>query len=373
MKPGTVLGNAICAYADRVYGVPGYPVTGLIAETGADLVINEKVALEYALGDSLSGKRACVIVKNIGMNTLSDPLVHATVQGLSGGVVLVAGDDMAASGTQVILDSRLYGPVAIIPVLEMNRHDPVGEAFAASERYSRVALLRFCPDEQDLPLDEGFRPDTARGRGSLADPDLTMYGRAVHARSSLSSLEKSGYLPFPVPLPDQRIYPVKRSERGHSQTLCHDCPFRPVFSLLEEKQIAVIPDTGCSLLSMNPPYSSGKANYGLGSSVAVASRSTGIALTGDYALLHSGLQGLIDLQVKGYPLLCIVLQNRCMGMTGRQPVPDILDYIGFTRPVVCTADDHEVLNRMICPGEGLRVLVVQGTCPGNSSYETMAC
>lgn len=373
MKPGTALGNAIRAYADRIYGIPGYPVTDLIAETGAELVINEKVALEYALGDSLSGKRACVIVKNIGVNTLSDPLVHATAQGLSGGVLLVAGDDMGASGTQVVLDSRLYGQIAVIPVLDMNRHDPVGEAFAASETNSRVALLRFCPDELELPPDEGFRPDPARGRGTLADPDLTMYGRAVLARSSLASLEKSGYLPYQVQPVYPGKYPVKRSERGYSRTLCHDCPFRPVFTLLEERQLAVIPDTGCSLLSMNPPYSSGKANYGLGSSVAVASRSTGIALTGDYALLHSGLQGLIDLQMKGYPLLCIVLRNRCMGMTGGQPVPDILDYIGFTSPVVCTADDHEVLNRMICPGKGLRVLVVQGACPGSSSYETMAC
>lgn len=59
------LGDAILAYADSVYAVPGYPVTTLIEETGAELVINEKVALEYALGDSLSGKRSCVIVKHL--------------------------------------------------------------------------------------------------------------------------------------------------------------------------------------------------------------------------------------------------------------------------------------------------------------------
>ena len=53
---------------------PGFPITDLGALTGAELVINEKTALEYALGDSLTGKRAAVIVKNVGVNACADPL-----------------------------------------------------------------------------------------------------------------------------------------------------------------------------------------------------------------------------------------------------------------------------------------------------------
>ena len=59
--------------------------------------MNEKTALEYALGDSLSGRRAAVIIKNVGLNACADPLLQATAQGLICGVVIVAGDDPASS------------------------------------------------------------------------------------------------------------------------------------------------------------------------------------------------------------------------------------------------------------------------------------
>ena len=58
------------------------------------LTTNEKVALEHALGDSLAGRRAAVIVKHVGLNACADPLVHATAQGLRAGVVVVVGDDV---------------------------------------------------------------------------------------------------------------------------------------------------------------------------------------------------------------------------------------------------------------------------------------
>ncbi|MEN6395084.1 MAG: indolepyruvate ferredoxin oxidoreductase, partial [Methanoregula sp.] len=65
MKGVEALARAICTSTDRQYTVPGFPVTELGALTRAELVINEKTALEYALGDSLSGKRAAVIIKNV--------------------------------------------------------------------------------------------------------------------------------------------------------------------------------------------------------------------------------------------------------------------------------------------------------------------
>ena len=50
------LSQALAASADRWYAVPGYPVTGIAEACGAEITVNEKVALEYALGDSLSGQ-----------------------------------------------------------------------------------------------------------------------------------------------------------------------------------------------------------------------------------------------------------------------------------------------------------------------------
>ncbi len=360
------LGDAVLAYADTRYAVPGYPVTTLIEETRAELVINEKVALEYALGDSLSGKRSCVIVKHVGMNVLVDPLVHATAQGLKAGVVIVAGDDPKAFGTQTVQDSRLYGSIAVCPVIEMSGPDPVGEAFRASERFSRVSILRFVPDDLNRPWKRGQESYGVKRSGKVADPDLTMYGRAVSAYSAIPDMTKAGYFPFTVrPLAEDSRNDafLSRRARGSSRTLCSGCPFKFVFDTLQEKGIQVISDTGCSLLAMSPPYSFGIANYGMGSSAGVAAHATGVALTGDYALIHSGIQAIIDLHAKGRPVLLIVLQNRCMGTTGRQPVPDVCSYLGFADPVVCDAGEHEKISGMMIPGEKLRVLIIQGECP----------
>jgi len=362
MKQSAWLGKAICACTDRIYGVPGYPVSDLINETGAELVVNEKVALEYALGDSLLGRRACVIVKHVGMNVLADPLVHATFQGLRGGIIVIAGDDPVAYGTQTIQNSSIFGSVAYVPVLDLDRPDPVEEAFTASETWSRVAILRFVPEDLKIPRDINQNPGRIKQKGRLADPDLTMYGRAKRAFASVPDMKGAGLLPADLNPVIEGNFHEKRSERGYAKTFCPGCPFRYLFNLLQAGGNQVIPDTGCSLLSMISPYSFGLANYGLGSSPAVASKSTRIALTGDYALLHSGLLSLIDLHAKGQSLLCIILQNRCMGNTGGQPVPDIQDYIGFLKPVISAADD-ERLKELIIPDNSLKVVIVEGVCP----------
>jgi len=66
VKGVDVITRALLACTDRQYTVPGFPITDLGERTGAELVINEKTALEYALGDSLSGRRAAVIIKMSG-------------------------------------------------------------------------------------------------------------------------------------------------------------------------------------------------------------------------------------------------------------------------------------------------------------------
>ena len=112
------------------------------------MVINEKTALEYALGDSLEGRRAAVIIKNVGVNACADPLLQATAQGLIGGVVLVAGDDPDAEGSQTSQDSRYYGELAELPVIEPGTescYTGVVAALESSEQFSRVAMLRLTP------------------------------------------------------------------------------------------------------------------------------------------------------------------------------------------------------------------------------------
>jgi TPP-dependent indolepyruvate ferredoxin oxidoreductase alpha subunit len=422
MKGVEAVADALICSTDRRYTVPGFPITELGALTGAELVINEKTALEYALGDSLMGRRAAVIVKHVGVNACADPLLQATAQGLIGGIVLVAGDDPDAKGSQTSQDSRYYGELAELPVIEPDAscfYAGVEAALEASEQFSRVAMLRLTPGvlDADAVIIPVSRKD---GKGRLADRSWTMNGRAsaaeelyrtLFAWSSASSLnrwdgEPAGVGPAPGktrivtvnPLPEQasaireiqecgRTFvrdhrgvlppvpqgrPQAMDDRGFSRTFCKNCPFLLMMNILKDRNMPVICDAGCSILAMNRPYELGVASYGMGASIAVAARSTNVALTGDYALLHSGLNALIDVYEKGLELLCIVMKNDCAAMTGRQPVYELLSYLRWADPVVCRADDRTTLENELVVTDTPRTLVVEGICPEGSNHETIA-
>lgn len=422
MNGAAAIADALVRSTDRRYTVPGYPVTDLGTFAGAEQVINEKTALEYALGDSLAGKRAAVIVKHVGVNACADPLVQATGQGLVAGVVLVAGDDPEATGSQTDQDSRYYGELAELPVIEPEPsccHAAIEAALEASEEFSRVALVRLTPgvlkaEVEDRPVQRADR------RGRLADRAWTMNGRAAAATelyrrmfswSTDSPLNRwhggpagAGSAPGktrivtvnPVPgqvagirevhecgrhfihdhrgvrPPAPRGPPATMRGRGFSRTFCRDCPYHPMMKILQERNIPVICDAGCSILAMNRPYNLGVASYGMGASIAVAARSTKVSLTGDYALLHSGLNALIDAYSKRLPLLCIVMKNTRAAMTGGQPVPDPLPYLSWAEPEVCGAQDVEALERGLTVTDKPRTLVVEGVCPEGCIHETIA-
>jgi indolepyruvate ferredoxin oxidoreductase alpha subunit len=421
MKGFEAIAEALCMYTDRQYTIPGFPVTELGELTKAELVINEKTALEYALGDSLSGRRAAVIIKNVGINACADPLLQAVTQGLVSGVVLVAGDDPDAIASQTAQDSRYYGELAELPVIEPDTsscYAGVETALQASEMFSRVALLRLTPRLLDTRVDHNPVP-RINGRGRLSDRTWTMNGRVTAAeelyRTMFSWADTSplntwagepggvGAAPgrtriitvYPPPKhaavlhtvheygrsfvadhrglqsPVPQKHPQSMEERGYYRTFCRDCPFKPAMDILKERDQKVICDAGCSVLSMTPPYELGLASYGMGASIAVAARSTRVALIGDYALLHSGLNALIDIYEKELPLLCIVMKNNCTAMTGMQPVYDPVRYLAFAEPVVCRADDEHTLREEIVVTERPHTLVVEGTCPEGCRHETV--
>jgi indolepyruvate ferredoxin oxidoreductase alpha subunit len=416
-----ILIDALRRVADRRYAVPGYPVTGIAETLSAEITVNEKVALEYALGDSIASRRAAVIVKNVGLNVLADPLVNATTQGLKAGVVVVAGDDIDIIASQNAQDSRFFGEIAQIPVIEPSAETmgaAVEEAFRASEEFSRVALLRITPAALEGEADAVYAP-VRRTTGTLADTSLTMRGRVAAAdrrtkamfawaRASPLNTIAGGTAGVGACPGDSRVVtvypppggcfegvaelgrsffaehrhlspPVAEREpetmtgRGYYRTICRTCPYAPLLTLMKKKRLSAVCDIGCSLLAMNPPYEVGIASYGLGSSVAVAARSTGVSLTGDYAMLHSGINGLIDAVEKRLPLLCIVLKNRRMGMTGGHPAPDVTRYLEWANPVVIPAEDEDALERHLAVPPEPRVLIVEGCCPEGEEHETVEC
>ena len=421
MKGIDVITEALLACTDRQYTVPGFPLTDLGARTCAEMVINEKTALEYALGDSLEGLRVAVIIKNVGVNACADPLLQAAAQGIIGGVLLVAGDDPEALGSQTAQDSRYYGELAELPVIEPDAttcYAGVEAALEASEQFSRVAMLRLTPGILDAEM-EYIPVPRHPGKGRLSDRSWTMNGRITAAEelyrtmfdwSNGSALNQWKGEPAGVgaalgntrivtvhPMPSQaaRVKEVHESgrtfvrdhrglqpplpqqspevmrDRGYYRTFCKNCPFKLMMNILRERRMKMICDAGCSILGMTPPYELGVASYGMGSSIAVAARSTKVALIGDYAFLHSGLNALIDVYEKRLPLLCIVMNNNCTAMTGKQLSYDPVPYMMWADPVICRADDEETLKNELVVTDTPRTLVVNGTCPEGSSHETV--
>jgi hypothetical protein len=293
-------------------------------------------------------------------------------------------------------------------------------AFSASEQFSRIALVRVTPELLSSDAVAEYVPRGQR-RGRLAPSDLTMKGRADLAeslvpgmfewakRSDLNNIQGGiagvGPAPgdshivtaYPPPAglrecssvreigrpfvsehrgltpPELVTEPETAGKRGYVMTFCRNCPFLPVMELLKEKGLRVIADAGCSILALNPPFQIALASYGLGTAVGVAARSSGVALIGDYAMIHSGIPSLIDVYEKEIPLLCIVLDNRCMGMTGGQVTPFPDRYLAWADPVRVKATEREELRHLIKRPDRPKTIIVEGTCPEGRHHEIVEC
>ena len=107
---------------------------------------NEKVAMEVAIGASMSGVRALASMKMVGVNVASDPLYTVSYIGVNGGLVLVAADDPGLYSSQNEQDSRCVARVAQVPVLEpadsQEAKDFTKIAFDISEKFDCPVMIR---------------------------------------------------------------------------------------------------------------------------------------------------------------------------------------------------------------------------------------
>jgi indolepyruvate ferredoxin oxidoreductase, alpha subunit len=409
--------------------VPGYPITTVAKALGAEITINEKVALEIALGASATGARSMVLVKQVGMNMLADPLVISATHTIGSGVVVIVGDDLGPKNSQVEMDSRYYGPLAELPVLDPRDpaalHGSILEAYMLSE-WLRIPVIVRVTSRLLAAETPSILPLPSIGSGQKferANLELTMKGKHQmhHDRilpllmeaslsTTLNRLEISGNVGiiasgYPAalagglgvsllcvgyvnPLPwklmrrfidghrlilvveepepfiesqlrcspkvkgrfsghlptgllersdiisalesldqkaEQKVQVYESvSERGYAQ-ICNDCPFIPLFSALAKVDVPVAGDAGCAIRATRDPFQSVDIVYGLGSSIGVASGfgKKGIAVIGDYAFAHSGLQGLINAIWRKREVLVVLLKNDVAAMTGGQEVPDL--------------------------------------------------
>jgi len=134
---------------ERAIAVIGYPITelgeALVEKFDGEWAVNEKTAFEIGLGNSVNGVRSCVVVKHVGMNVLSDPLITSTIHTIGHGLVVLVGDDPGAIGSQNEQDSRYYGLLADVPVFDPNPEtlfDSIVEAYRISEATKCPSIVR---------------------------------------------------------------------------------------------------------------------------------------------------------------------------------------------------------------------------------------
>ena len=201
-------GNEAIALAAHEAGVrvasayPGTPSTEILENLAryrdvySEWAPNEKVALEVALGASLSGVRALATMKHVGLNVAADPLFTAAYTGVRGGLVIVTADDPEMHSSQNEQDNRNYAFAAKMPMLEPS--DPeearifLKLGYGLSERFDTPVLLRTTTrvaHVKGLCAREGRAPDISIQAGLVKDPPkLVML--PGHARQRRAVLEK---------------------------------------------------------------------------------------------------------------------------------------------------------------------------------------
>lgn len=134
---------------------PGTPATQIletIAEVAklfdvyAEWSINEIVAVEVAAGASMTGVRAIVSMKHVGLNVAADAAMTLAYTGVEGGLVIAVSDDPALHSSQNEQDTRYFAVHSKLPLLDAGNpqeaHDMTKEAFEISEKIRLPVILR---------------------------------------------------------------------------------------------------------------------------------------------------------------------------------------------------------------------------------------
>ncbi len=205
-------------------GYPGTPSTEIL-ETIAkrnpgnvyvEWSVNEKAGMEAAAGAALSGARALVTMKQVGLNVASDPLMSLEYIGVKGGMVIVVADDPGPISSQTEQDTRTFGMFSKVPVFDPSSvheaYEMIQEAFAFSEKYHTPVFFRPTtrvdhgyesisveePEEYVYQEPEGFKKDASRW---VIFPKLSVRAHAeIEKRNAalsdtLSSYDRNFILP----------------------------------------------------------------------------------------------------------------------------------------------------------------------------------
>lgn len=164
-------------------GYPGTPSSEILEnmvqykEIYSEWSVNEKVAMDAAIGASYAGRRAMVTMKQVGMNVASDSFFYAVYTGVRGGLLIISADDPGMFSSQNEQDNRHYARFAKMPMLEpsdsQEAKDFVGIALDLSEAWDTPVLLRTVMriSHSASPVALGERPGNGASEAEPFDHD----------------------------------------------------------------------------------------------------------------------------------------------------------------------------------------------------------
>ena len=142
--------QAGCIVASAYPGTPSTEILENIAKfkdtVKCEWAVNEKVAMETAIGASMAGARSLTAMKHVGLNVAMDPLMTFTYVGATGGMVIVSADDPGMHSSQNEQDNRNLAKFARALLLEpadsQEAYDFTVKAFELSEQFSVPVIIR---------------------------------------------------------------------------------------------------------------------------------------------------------------------------------------------------------------------------------------
>lgn len=147
--------GAIEAAAQVVAGYPGTPSSEVIETLSlvakdfgmhVEWSVNEKVALDVAVGAAIVGARAMATMKNAGTNWVMDMFATVVYGGVSGGLVVYSADDPDAFYSSTEQDTRplakAVGVLILEPKDQQEAKDMAKAGFDYSERFELPVFLR---------------------------------------------------------------------------------------------------------------------------------------------------------------------------------------------------------------------------------------
>jgi len=217
---------------------------------------NEKVAFDNALAASLTGKRAAVAMKQVGLNVASDSLMSAAYTGVVGGLVVISCDDPGPHSSQTEQDSRFHAMFAKIPVFDpstpQEAKDMVKAAFELSEEFQIPVLLRptirVSHGKQNVKLEPPRILD--RPANFIKDPGrwaaTPRYRLILHTRlnDTLSKIQEK------FEKDTRWNYEVDSSRNPSLGIITCSASFVTILDLLEDKGLK----EGIDLLKIGTPY-----------------------------------------------------------------------------------------------------------------------